>query len=171
MSFFSLAQVGGRAGMAGQRHTVSACRIWLSKQRYLSSHFGDARFKICVLVPLHHPPWQALRLFVHYPFLVRASAHCRRTGVQAEGNAAGDCLEGEAVRWAVRQGDAGWCRSRGIWFVRQQLCSTVHGTSWCATGATLRCPLPSLQDVPARADLLLAGPALPVRIHSAGKEW
>lgn len=65
---------------------------------------------------------------------------------------------------------------RGIWVAysnscAQPWCSTVHGTSWCAVGATSCCPLPSLQDVPARADLLLAGPALPVRIHSAGKGW
>ncbi len=79
-------------------------------------------------------PPQALRLFVHYPFLVRASAHCHHTGVQAEGDAEGDCLAGEAIRWA---GPNKACAlTGGRWFgchacwTRDALCWAVHFSSW-----------------------------------------
>ena len=63
---------------------------------------------------LTHPP-QALRLFVHYPFLVRASLYCRASGglepaaSDSAGGAllepaadGGDCLAGEAVKTCLR---------------------------------------------------------------------
>ena len=45
---------------------------------------------------------QALRLFVHYPFLVRAAHHCRATGTQQDSNESGDWLANEALKTCLR---------------------------------------------------------------------
>ena len=50
---------------------------------------------------------QALRLFVHYPFLVRASHYCRtanRAALEPAGalESSDDCLRSEAIRTCLR---------------------------------------------------------------------
>lgn len=51
-------------------------------------------------LPTPHTNTQALRLFVHYPFLVRAALYCRAAGVEGEAgrlgsDALGACLRGQ----------------------------------------------------------------------------
>ena len=45
---------------------------------------------------------QALRLFVHYPFLVRAAHHCRASGAQQASDESGDWLANEALKTCLR---------------------------------------------------------------------
>ena len=45
---------------------------------------------------------QALRLFVHYPFLVRAAHHGRASGAQQASDESGDWLANEALKTCLR---------------------------------------------------------------------
>ncbi|KAI7839209.1 hypothetical protein COHA_007022 [Chlorella ohadii] len=83
---------------------------------------------------------QALRLFVHYPFLVRASAHCRHTGVQAEGDAEGDCLAGEAIRTCLR-GQTFFSLGLRFLYAFIPLTMWVLGGTWLLLGAVVEVSL------------------------------
>lgn len=84
----------GAVGAAGRRPARAALPARCHTQPHIQ------RTSPCAALPQTNHHWQALRLFVHFPFLIRAAAHCRASGAAAQHAAIGrdavaTCLRGQ----------------------------------------------------------------------------